>query len=124
MQGVRERRKFIRLEIPADLEVIFENDNTVYRTATKNVSAEGIRFNVPMPMEKGTNVKIEMFVPSMQNPVHIHGKVAWAKRLTIEDGAPYDIGVEFGSIEEDNKNTFLKFLCDTIYDQIQKMGGA
>ena len=42
--------------------------------------------------------------------------MVWIKQLSLEDDAPYDIGIELTEIEEDNKNTFLKFLCDLIYN--------
>ena len=38
------------------------------------------------------------------------------KKLSLEDNSPFDVGTELVDIEEDNKNTFLKFLCDLIYN--------
>jgi len=48
--------------------------------------------------------------------VHAKGKVIWIKQLSLEDDAARDVGIELIEIEEDNKNTFLKFLCDLIYN--------
>ena len=64
---------------------------------------------------------IKLNFPNLPNPVHLYGKVIWSKRLSLEDGVPYDIGIEFTKVEEDNKNTFLKLLCDLIYAQARKI---
>lgn len=122
MEYAKERRKFIRLEIPVEVHFIFESDDHVYHSNTKNISAEGIRFTSIANAPRGSSVKLEIRLLNSPNPIHANGKVIWCKRLSLEDGAPYDVGIEFNTIEEDNKNTFLKFLCDVIYEQIQKMG--
>ncbi len=119
-----ERRKFIRLEIPVEVLYTYDGTNHLYQSSSKNISAEGIRFtSVTMP-PKNVGVKLEIKLAHSPNPIHTRGKIIWAKRTSLEDGAPYDVGIEFTEIEEDNKNTFLKFLCDVIYEQLQKMGGG
>ena len=61
-------------------------------------------------------LEIKLDIPEVPNPVHAKGKIMWKKKLSLEDNAPFDIGAELLDIEEDNKNTFLKFLCDLIYN--------
>ena len=124
MAILSDRRKFIRLEIPIDVSYIMENDNILRRTSTKNISAEGLRFTCDNSIKDGAVLEIKLNFSNLPNPIHIRGKVIWCKKLSLEDGMPYDIGVEFLKIEEDNKNTFLKFICDVIYNQAKKMGAA
>ena len=61
----------------------------------------------------GTEMKIDITPPGSPNPIHCNGKIVWSAPAHQE--GLFHSGIEFTDIEEDNKNTFLKFLCDTIY---------
>ena len=122
MKKIEERRKFIRLEVPVGLKYIIEGDSTRKEVTTKDLSCEGLRFISEDGVNESTILELALNVPNANNPVHINGRVVWAKRLSTEDGSPLEVGVEFIKIEEDNKNTFLKYLCDLIYDQTKMMG--
>jgi Tfp pilus assembly protein PilZ len=119
-----ERRKYIRLDTPIEMACTIPASGIFYATVTKNLSAEGLRFETH---EKNINVsdmvEIKLLIPNAPNPVHVKGKVLWKKKVSLEDGSPFDVGVIFTEIEDDNKNTFLKFLCDTIYS-LQRDAGA
>jgi len=115
MRKPEERRKFTRYAIPLDVAYIMDGDNVVCRSTTKNISSLGIRFESEKQFKEGQTLELKLELPKASNPVHAHGKLVWAKKATLEDNALFDIGVEFLKIEEDNKNTFLKFMCDLAY---------
>ena len=121
MKKVEEKRRFIRLQVPVELKYITVGDSTRKEVTTKDLSCEGLRFMGKAEIMKGSNLELNLDIPNANNPVHIKGKVAWIKRLSTEDGSPFEVGVEFMKIEEDNKNTFLKYLCDIIYSQTKMM---
>ena len=111
-----ERRKYIRLEAPVSITYNAAGDNKFYTSVAKNISADGIRFETDDRLLKQSDlIDVKLDIPGASNPVHSSGKVVWKKKLSLEDAAPSDVGVEFIKIEEDNKNTFLKFLCDVLY---------
>ncbi len=121
MKRAEERRKFIRLEVPVDLKYIATGDAVRKEAITKDLSCEGLRFTSEKELGEGSSLELNLDIPDAPNPVHISGKVVWAKRLSLEDGSPFEVGIEFTKIEEDNKNTFLKYLCDLIYGQTKMM---
>ncbi|MFH1848306.1 MAG: PilZ domain-containing protein [Candidatus Omnitrophota bacterium] len=110
-----EKRRFLRLTAPVELEYTLENGDKINRAVSKNLSALGISFTSRDKIATDTIMAIKLKVPNLKNPVHMTGKVVWAQALSAEDETTLDIGVEFIQIEEDNKNTFLKYLCDLIY---------
>ncbi|MDD5680044.1 MAG: PilZ domain-containing protein [Candidatus Omnitrophica bacterium] len=118
-----ERRRFVRLEVPIEIKYVVDEDpNQVRkRVATKDLSCDGLRFISEQKVDEGALLDLNLTVPGANNPVHIKGKTIWAKKLSTEDTAPFEVGVEFVQIEEDNKNTFLKFLCDLIYNETKIM---
>ena len=121
MRTSEERRKFIRLEVPVELKYIATGGTARREVTTKDLSCEGLRFTSDEDLKKGSGLELNLDIPNASNPVHIDAKVVWTKRLSTEDGSPFDVGIEFTKIEEDNKNTFLKYLCDLIYGQTKMM---
>jgi c-di-GMP-binding flagellar brake protein YcgR len=112
-----ERRRYVRLLTPMAITYNVTGSGNVRQTMTKNISADGLSFETSDPeLKESTAVEIKIDIPSAANPIHAKGKIIWRRKVSLEDGAPFDCGLEFLEIEEDNKNTFLKFLCDLIYD--------
>lgn len=112
-----ERRRYIRLEVPFKVTYTIPEIHKVYTTVAKNISADGIRFEAhDTGLKESSVIELKLEIPNVPSAVHIKGRVIWKSRLSLEDGAPFDVGVEFLEIENDNKNTFLKFLCDLIYN--------
>ncbi len=114
-----ERRRFIRLEVPIEVKYVIEDDPNQIRkrVSTKDLSCDGLRFISEQQIGEGAVLDLNLTIPLASNSVHIKGKAVWVKKTATEDTAPFEVGVEFVQIEEDNKNTFLKYLCDIIYNE-------
>lgn len=108
-----ERRRFIRVETP--LKLIVKSGVRTDETITKNISPVGLRFEVPNGLEESEKLDISLYLPSIDDPIHLGGKVVWQNKISLEDNAPFDVGVEIVNIDEENKNIFLKYLCDLLY---------
>ena len=112
-----ERRRYIRLKTPIVVTYTVSGAGGIYNAVTKDISADGLRFQTPEKyIKEGDLVEMSMYIQKITSPVHAKGKIMWKKKLSLEDSAPFDVGTELIDIEEDNKNTFLKFLCDLIYN--------
>lgn len=112
-----ERRRFVRLRTPITISYTIPETNTIRTATTKNISADGLMFETgDAALKEPSIISLIIDIPSASNPVHAKGKVIWTKKTSLQDGAPIDCGVELIGIEEDNKNTFLKFLCDLLYE--------
>lgn len=111
-----DRRRHIRLKAPLSLSYNVIDAGEVRQTTTKDISADGLRFEThDKAFGENAVLEVKLGIPEAANAVHAKCRVVWKKKLSLEDRAPFDVGVEFIEIEEDNKNTFLKFLCDLIY---------
>ena len=112
-----ERRRYIRLKTPVSVTYTALNTGIVHNSVTKDISADGLRLETKArDIAEGHVLELKLELHGATNPVHAKGKVIWIKQLSLEDDASYDIGIELTEIEEDNKNTFLKFLCNLIYN--------
>jgi len=113
---MREKRRFIRFDIVLKVAYIVQKELRAEKLGTtKNVSAQGMQLLTGDKLEPGDRVDLKIFVPEALNPVHMKGVVMWSKDPEPVKSHSYSAGVDFGKVEEDNKNTFLKFLCDLMY---------
>jgi c-di-GMP-binding flagellar brake protein YcgR len=115
VKTIEEKRRYLRLNNVLQIEYVLPGSDKLHTAATKDISAVGIRFTTAEELELGSGVEIKLRLPNIQNAIHASGRVAWSKKSSLENNASYEIGIEFLKIEEDNKNTFLKYLCDLIY---------
>lgn len=112
-----ERRKYVRLHTPIPISYTAPDTGIIRKASAKNISADGMRFeSSDSAIREADVIELKLDIPNMSNPVHARGRIVWKKKMSLEDAAPFDYGLEFTEIEEDNKNTFLKFLCDYIYE--------
>ena len=110
-----EKRKYLRLNKAIEMEYILPGSNRICAALTNDIAAGGLKFTTKENLQENTTLEIKLKLPNVQNPVHIYGRIAWLKKLDLQDSTPFDVGIELQRIEEDNKNTFLKYLCDLIY---------
>ena len=114
--GFRERRRYVRLKTPVELSYFSSDGKKVSKVTTTNISADGLRFQTEdRDMNESDSLELKLSMAGAANPIHAKAKIVWKKRISLEDGSPFDVGLEFTDIEEDNKNTFLKNLCDLMY---------
>ena len=122
---MKEKRRFIRFEMASKVDYIVGKEPKVEKMGiTKNVSAEGIQLLTEEKLDTGKKISFKMFTPEALNPAHLNGRILWSKEISKGEKLSYCSGIEFGKVEEDNKNTFLKYLCDLMYKKIGKLEGG
>ncbi len=111
----QERRKHLRIEAPLKIRLISKG-RIVQETQTKDISPHGLKFgSKDGSLNVNDEVELKIEIPGMSSPIHAKAKIVWKKKVSTENGSPYNVGCEFVKIEEDNKNTFLKYFCDLLY---------
>jgi hypothetical protein len=108
-----ERRKYIRIEAPFKIKAACGDfsENVV----AKNISPVGMRFETSKKMDQSKPVSLSLSIPKTKKSVNMKGKIAWQAKISLEDNAPFDNGIEITEIADKDKNTFLEFLCDILY---------
>jgi len=114
---ITERRKYLRLQTPIKIAYTVPENGRSYSTFTKNISADGLRFETSdKDMKESSQIEVVFTMPGHGETVRGKAIVIWKKKITLEDTAPYDVGLELCEITEQDKNAFLKFLCDLLYE--------
>lgn len=114
-----ERRRFIRIETP--LRVVVTCGDRVEEVVTKNISPVGLRFEVADELDASRDLDLALFLTSDSDPIRLVCRLIWQAKTSLEDNAPFDVGIEIIAVEDSNKNVFLKYLCDLLYDSTYKV---
>ena len=115
---MREKRRFIRFNIALKVTYIVQKEQKIERIGTtRDVSAQGMQLLTSDKLGIGDKIDFKIFVPDALNPSHMKGTIVWSRELEHPKSHSYSAGIDFVKIEEDNKNTFLRFLCNLMYDK-------
>ncbi|MBU1148210.1 MAG: PilZ domain-containing protein [Candidatus Omnitrophica bacterium] len=118
---MREKRRFIRFGIALKTVYVVQKDPKIEKTGvTKDISAGGMELLAEEKLLPGSKVSLNIYLPEALNPVHLNGVVVWSEEAVSDKKISYAAGIEFGKIEEDNKSTFLRFLCNLMYKKTGK----
>ncbi|MFC1621392.1 PilZ domain-containing protein [Candidatus Omnitrophota bacterium] len=122
---MREKRRFIRFNIALKVLYVIRKEPREEKTGiSKDISAGGLELLAKEKMTPGNKIALTLCIPEALNPVHLNGTIVWSKEVDGDDKSSYSAGVEFGKIEEDNKSTFLRFLCNLMYKKLGKKEGG
>lgn len=99
--GGADRRVYRREKI--ELKVEYKRLNAFFSDYTKNISQGGTFIKTKKPLEVGTEFVFKLFVPKLDFPIELRGKVKWV--ITEEDvrsaasrgagGAESGMGIRF-----------------------------
>jgi c-di-GMP-binding flagellar brake protein YcgR len=118
---MREKRRFIRFNIALKVAYIVRREPKIEKFGTtRDISAQGMQLLTSDKIKPGDKLDLKIFLPEALNPAHIRGVAVWSKEPEAAKSHSYNAGIDFEKIEEDNKNTFLKFLCSLMYTENKK----
>jgi len=146
---IKERRKYERYE--TELEVLFHVKYNLetkvsfqlirgkvalagkYMGVTRNVSAEGLRFNSSRKLTRGNQLYLEIFLPEQRKPIYMTGEVRWSKKLSKRknNGFMFDTGVKLITVGrrriaptvhfEKKYGVYWSIVLDTIFSSFKKI---
>ncbi len=117
---MQERRRYVRLNIPLEVSYSIQGEKgTRYKSTTKNISPNGVRFVLEKELPAGTILDIGIIVPSKSEPIPIKAKIIWSKKEFEKGKDTYDAGFEFVHIPEESKKEFFQYLCNLMYNQLK-----
>jgi type IV pilus assembly protein PilZ len=83
---------------PIGLKVEYERLNAFFADYTKNISRGGTFIQTRRPLPVGTEFVFELFIPTLDEPLQIRGRVKWVVEPGPEgstDGPPAGMGIRF-----------------------------
>ncbi|MBU2265634.1 MAG: PilZ domain-containing protein, partial [Candidatus Omnitrophica bacterium] len=102
-----ERRKYLRLDTVNKIEVYLDRkfiriSKATVSAFTKNISVEGVCFFSEKPFPNGKRVRLEIYLPGEETPLHIRGQIRWVSAVKNKDKKVYEVGVKLFTVEEND----------------------
>jgi type IV pilus assembly protein PilZ len=122
-----EKREYPRA--PIELKVEYRRLNTFFADYTKNISRGGTFIKTSKPLDVGTDFVFKLFIPTLENPLELAGKVQWIIKPGEEGpGESPGMGIQFQyenpSVRDGIESTVEKLMIDSlgkhIYEKLQK----
>ena len=99
-----DKRKFPRLSFDVELkyEILNLSPPATQKSRVKNISAGGLCLMLFEKVKVGTILRIELSLPTKDEPIVAKGKVVWIEKFEIISvkftSTTYDCGIEFVDI--------------------------
>ncbi len=114
MENFKERRKFARLDLALTIsyKVIDKigTDTSPSEVVSSDISLGGIRLMTPTPLERGTKLELEIFLPEDEtHPLKAEGEVVWQSKISQTS---YETGIMIKGMNDVDKRRFMEFVFD------------
>ena len=100
-----ERREFERVPLPMPIRVHVMDDllGTWLDGLVQDLSASGVRFTSPRPLEPDAVVEFQVTLPGRMEPYTLTGRVLWVEAAGPEE---FECGAAFGDVS-DGQRVFI-----------------
>ena len=92
---------------PIELKVEYERLNAFFADYTKNISRGGTFIQTRRPLPVGTEFLFLLYVPTLERPLEIRGRVKWVVEPghgeAAAAGAPLGMGIRFEYASDDER---------------------
>jgi c-di-GMP-binding flagellar brake protein YcgR len=104
---VRERRKFIRFDIPLNVELMLLGDTSGYTMGvTRNFSREGLALvSQNFDLKPKETIHLRLNLPEKDTFVPVWGDIMWKKQLETKCWA----GIKFREMDKETKSEILDY---------------
>jgi uncharacterized protein (TIGR02266 family) len=97
------------------LSLSFRNKQSFVRAYSANVSSGGLFVRTPNPLNHGDRFLLRLNLPDLEEPLHIHCDVAWArKEETASKDNPAGMGIKFVEMDPEDRKTLGKYVEGTL----------
>ena len=113
-----DRRKYARLDLALTVSyrVVDQiGEDKPQEVVSSDISLGGLRLMTPSPLDHGTRLEIEIFLPEDdKNPIKADGEVVWQSKISATS---YETGIVIRGINDADKSRFMQF----VFDQMSKV---
>ncbi len=115
---MQEKRRFVRIDWPIVIQYMtLEEPHTVDQIVGKDISENGVRFNVYERLAKGIGLDMQIQTPFDSLPIFTKGKVVWIKKVGGEQVKTFEVGVEFVEINPEDQKRLRTYIQNEIEER-------
>ncbi len=97
----KERRRHIR--VGHVFKVDYRTPEALFNEFAENISEGGIFIKTQKPLEVGTEIVIHFFLPILEEPIRVRGRVEWNTNMPGVKSKVPGMGVSFQQLSPEDK---------------------
>lgn len=109
LSGTSERRAFRRTEIK--MAITYQSGEEFKADYTRNLSEGGLYVQLSTPLPVGTNLQVDLAVPSLKEPIKIQGVVVWAQNPSRGGRGVPGMGIQFLAMEPGDRELIARLVA-------------
>ena len=115
---MEERRRFVRLDTPAEVGYAVLPDGSAQRATAKNISGGGLCLATERPLPSGGQLQIAVQLPDREQPVNAIAEPVWSEEFEVigktERRRSVATGVRFTEIAPQDRQALWEFVARTL----------
>lgn len=122
-----DRRRYMRLEVGAKVNFRIKEQKKErahpekVSAISRNMSVEGICVRTDRRVASGTELELEVFLPSESEPLLLRGQAKWSQPVQTKEGKEmFDIGVQLFTFAKSNENTYMRYVCEKMTERLTR----
>lgn len=120
-QADNEMRKSTRLTTCLDVSYRVKNSGKDWiETISRDYSSQGIRVVLIKPLQHGTAVELNISLPEVDHPIHMHGFVTWVTQTSHRHAKQevLECGIAFDDVQQNTNKEKLVYLIANKLSQL------
>ena len=123
---MEEKRKYARLKVGTRINFRVKGKGKTplkkISAMSKNISAEGICFRTNQELAVGTELEIEIFLPSDPEPILLRAEVRGCSPFQEKEKGKtvFDTGVQLFIIDRSNENRYMAYVCNRMTERLSR----
>lgn len=90
---------------------------------SRNISVEGICFRAHRQLAIGSELELEISIPSEPEPLLLKGEVKWSHPIQPKEKGKvaFDTGVKLFNIERSDENRYLRYVNEKMMERLSRL---
>jgi len=123
-----ERRRYVRIDVATKVNFRIkpkrkkEAPSAPVSAISNNISVEGISFKSEQKLAPGTELELQVFLPSDPEPLILSGEVRWSRLIQVQakGKAMFDVGVKLYTFGENDENRYLRYVSERMMERLSQ----
>lgn len=123
--GIKEKRRFARLNIPIEVAYRTPDPKEIKadksKSFTQDISLGGVRIMVKDPLPLKTPIELEVYISESSPPLLVRGEIVWQYYSKIAGQDCYETGIEFTQIDFQDREKIKEAMFDAVKEILKNL---
>lgn len=122
---MKEHRRYVRIDVATKINLQVKGkakEKKNLSAVSQNISSEGVCFKTDKQLAPGTELELEVFLPSEPKPLLLRGEVRWSQPIVPQTRGKrmFNTGVRLFTFNGNDENRYLKYVSQKMMERLSQ----